>query len=264
MSEREADLMEFGLTVLQSKAYLTLLRLGSMRAGQLSSATGIVRPEIYRILRELSSQGLVQRTPGVPSIYAAASPEKGLSLIIDRQRRRLSELERKKAALVKAFARHPHDGEGVIDGRFGVIMGADNVVSKAKQMIADTKYEYAAIMSEYALKRAREDGVTRVLASAHKRDVRIRIISEIDESNSPIANNIAKYVELRRSSALLFYVDIFDEKEMLFGPAITDAELGDTVRKDIDFWTNNPQFVRGMQALFEHLWDASSKYEPRR
>lgn len=242
--------------------YLALLRLGTARAGQLSSVTRIVRSEVYRILRELSSQGLVQRNLGTPSTYGAISPDKGLSLVIERHRRRLVELERKKASLVKVFAVYPYNGDAVIDGRFSVLMGADNVVSRAKQMIADAENEYAAIMSRYALKRAKEDGVTRILASAHKRGLQIRIISQIDESNCAIASSISKYGELRRSNALLFYIDIFDKKEVLFGPAITDAELSGTVRKDIDFWTNNPQFVGGMHALFELLWSTSRRYEP--
>ena len=160
MSEAEADLVEFGLTALQSRIYLTLWKLGSARAGQLSSAAGVVRPEVYRVLRELSFQGLVQRTPGTPSIYGAIAPQEGLSLLIDRQQRRLAELRRKKTSLVKILRLHPHDGS-IVEGRLSVITGADNVLAKAKQMIADSKYEYAAIMSKYALKRAKDDDVTR-------------------------------------------------------------------------------------------------------
>jgi sugar-specific transcriptional regulator TrmB len=261
MSQRqESDLIEFGFTALQSRVYLALLRLGRARAELLARVTGIVRPEIYRILRELSVKGLVQRTPGAPSTYCATPPDRGLSLVISRYRKQLVDLERKKASLVKIFKAYPFDQNSVSEGGFSLIVGADNVVFRAKQMISEAKYEYAAIMSKYALKRAREDGVSRVLASGKKRNLQIRIISEIDETNSAIADNLSKYVELRRSNGLLFYLDIFDRKEMLFGPAITDAELSDTVRRDTDLWTNNRQFVGGMYALFEHLWDASAKY----
>jgi len=262
MSEKqESDLIEFGFTALQSKVYLALLRQGSARAELLSRATGIVRPEIYRILHELAAKGLVQRTPGPPSRYSATPPDKGLSLVIGQHKKRLVDLERKKASLVKLFKAYPFDQNSITEGGFSLIVGADNVVSKAKQMISEAKHEYVAIMSKYALKRAREDGVTRVLASAKKRNLQIRIISEIDKSNSAIADSLSKYVELRQSNGLLFYLDIFDRKEMLFGPAITDAELSNTVGRDTDLWTNNLQFVGGMYALFEHLWDASAKYE---
>lgn len=53
MSEPVGDLIDFGLTPLQSRVYISLLRLGQSRAGRLSSAAGVVRPEVYRILRTL-------------------------------------------------------------------------------------------------------------------------------------------------------------------------------------------------------------------
>lgn len=263
MSEKqEADLIEFGFTALQSRVYLALLRLGSARAELLARVTGIVRPEIYRILHELAAKGLVHRTAGAPSTYSATPPDQGLSLVIGRYKKRLVDLERKKASLIKIFKAYPFDQNSIAEGGFCLVVGADNVGFRARQMISEAKFEYAAIMSKDALKRAREDGVTRILASAKKkRDLQIRIISEIDKSNSAIADGLSKYVELRRSNGLLFYLDIFDRKEMLFGPAITDAELSNTVRRDIDLWTDNLQFVGGMYALFEHLWDASTKYE---
>jgi sugar-specific transcriptional regulator TrmB len=263
MSERaEADIIEFGLTALQARVYLTLLKLGKARAGRLSFVAGIVRPEVYRILRELSSQGLIQRTPGTPSTYAAISPDKGLSLVIDRQKRRLAELEHKKVSLVKVLESRAHN-DGIVDRGFNVIMGVDNVIIRARQLISETKQEYAAIMSKYALRRADEDGVMRVITSSRKRNVQVRIISEIDESNSTMADMLSKHVELRRSNEVFFYVDIFDRREMLFGPAISDDDLRSTTRREIDLWTNNAQFIKGMQALFERLWAISPRYKRR-
>jgi len=203
----------------------------------------------------------VQRTPGRPSTYKATSPNRGLSLLIGRYRKRLVDLERKKADLVKSLYLCRYNQDDVVQGRFSVITGADNVVSKAKQMISHAEHEYAAIMSSYALKRAKEDGVERAIVAARKRNLRVRIISEIDHSNSAAADNLSKYAELRRNTGLLFYIDIFDRKQILFGPAITDEELKSSVRSDKDLWTDNSQFVAGICALFEHLWRASVKYE---
>lgn len=118
MSEKqESDLIEFGLTALQSKVYLTLLRLGRARAELLARVTGIVRPEIYRILRELEAKGLVQRTPGAPSKYSATPPNKGLSLVIERYKKKLVDLERKKASLVKIFKAYPFDQNSIPERR---------------------------------------------------------------------------------------------------------------------------------------------------
>lgn len=260
MNDEQADLVQFGLTRLQSKIYLALLRVGPSRSGQLSSYTGVVRPEVHRVLRELAVKGLVQRKPGSPSTYSPTSPERGLSLIIERYKEKLHELETKKTALVSMLGTYPESYTDFPSGGFGVIMGADNVVARATRMILGARQEYVAIMSKYALRRANEDNVTDAVLSARKRNVRVRIISEIDESNSSVANALSKYISLRQINDVLVYLDIFDGKEMLFGPAITDVEVTHSSRRDVDLWTDNSRFVAGMRALFEHVWETSTKY----
>ena len=80
MSENEfGNLVEFGLSVLQARAYVALLRLGSSRASQISSMLGIVRPEAYRILQELCIKGLVERSLGTPLKFAAVPPDRAVA-----------------------------------------------------------------------------------------------------------------------------------------------------------------------------------------
>jgi hypothetical protein len=74
------------------------------------------------------------------------------------------------------------------------------------------------------------------------------------------AKALSKHVDLKESHEILFYIDIFDRKEILFGPAITDEELSNYPRGEVDLYTNNPRFVSGMCALFERLWDASARF----
>jgi len=56
---------------------------------------------------------------------------------------------------------------------------------------------------------------------------------------------------------LYFYIDIFDQREMLIGPSLLDEETGDRDTRQADIWTNNPRFIRGMYELFERLWKTS-------
>lgn len=213
------------------------------------------------MLRELAAKGLVQRTAGSPTTYSPMSPERALSLIIEQYKGKLHELEKKKATLVRALEVNPESYTDFPSGGFAVIMGAGNVVARARRMILGARKEYVAIMSKYALRRADEDNVTKAVLSARRRNVRVRIVSEIDESNSNVANALSKHVSLRQTNDVLVYVDIFDGREMLFGPAITDVEVTDSSRRDVDLWTDNVRFVAGMRALFEHVWETSTKYK---
>jgi hypothetical protein len=145
--------------------------------------------------------------------------------------------------------------------RFSVIEAADNVDFIIKQMIMEAKQEYAAIVSRDALRRLGETGLLDVIISAKRRGLMVRMISEIDNSNISMARVLLKHVELRRTSGILLYVDIFDRKEMLFGPAMTDIELT-SMGRDFDLWTNNAKFIQGMYALFERLWQISPNTYP--
>lgn len=220
-----------------------------------------MRPEAHRVLRELAAKGLVQRTAGSPTTYSAMSPDRGLSRIVEQHKERLRELQDKKTALVRSLSVYPESYIDFPSGGFGVIMGADNVVARARRMITGARKEYVAIMSKYALRRAEKDSVTEAILSARRRNVNVRIISEIDESNSTVANTLSKHVVLRQTNDVLVYLDIFDGREMLFGPAITDVETTDSSRRDVDFWTDNARFVAGMRALFEHVWKTSTRYK---
>jgi len=104
------------------------------------------------------------------------------------------------------------------------------------------------------------EDLMQVITRARRRGVRIRIISEMDETNLKHANLISKYVELRNLQDILFYIHIFDKREMTIGPASTDEEVEKGFGRDEDLWTNNPRFIQGMYAMFEKLWEGSSVF----
>lgn len=254
-----ASLLDLGLTSLQSRTYISLLKQGTCRASLLSQLIGIVRPEAYRILGELSTRGLVQRNPGRPSTYTAVSPSRAVSILLHRYTKRLELLEQGKDTLIRSLSTYPAKTERP-DQRFSLIMGGSNVLLRIRQMIDDAKYDYSVITSKFGLKRIRDEGIASAIFSAKRRNVRIRLISEIDDSNIVSAKFLSPHIELRKTRDVLFYLDIVDEREMVLGPAISDEELNPRNRRESDLWTNNAQFILGMHALFERLWKSSPKF----
>jgi sugar-specific transcriptional regulator TrmB len=258
MSEDDiSKLMDFGLTSLQSRAYLALLRLGTARASQVSSTIGIVRPEAYRVLRELSLKGLVERNPGLPSTYTARPPKEGVSSLLHAYTQKVSHLEQKKLNLIHCLSSYTSRVEAEPRQRFSVVIGGANVISKMEEMIATAKSDCVGIMSRHGLRR-----LNREWASAAKRDVRVRLIAEIDASNIANADLLSRHIELRRSRDVLICFKIVDKKEMVLGPPVTDEEASRRDWREDDLWTNNLKFIGGMHALFERLWKTSPRYVP--
>jgi sugar-specific transcriptional regulator TrmB len=259
MSEQTiASLTEFGLTSLQARIYVALLNLGVVRASQVSTNVGVVRPEVYRVLRELLVKGLVQKNIERPATYSAIAPGRALSALRKRLRDKLVFLNKKQEELAAALSSVSAKTSPQIE-RFSMISGGENAVARNIQMVREAQEDYSAIMTRFGLSRARDNGLVRAIVSAKRRKIRVRIISEIDSSNSETASYLAQRVELRATRDLLFYMDIVDCSQMLFGPAFpaSDKELGE---RQSDLWTNSRKFVRGMHGLFERFWAESNVY----
>jgi sugar-specific transcriptional regulator TrmB len=269
MSAREiTELEEFGLTALQSRVYVALLRLGASRPSRISSQIGIARPEAYRILRELYVKGIVERNAGSPSTYTGIVPERALSILLDRTVNRLRTLELKKRSLANSLKSQSLLNQHT-NTRFSVIAGGTNVIALTNELIKNAKHTYDAIFSKTGLARIQDPSmpdapVADAILTARKHKVRIRAIAEIDDSNSRAADFLSRYVELRQITGLTLYVDIIDNQQIVFGPAMSMDEALDASPREADVWTNDPRFIAGMHALFQTLWNASSRYHSSR
>ena len=65
-------------------------------------------------------------------------------------------LEGKKVDLVRSLESGFPKVEGLSEGKFGVITGAENAISRSRQMMEEAKREYVIVMSRYSLKRAKK------------------------------------------------------------------------------------------------------------
>jgi sugar-specific transcriptional regulator TrmB len=263
MSEQDvSSLAEFGLTSLQARVYVALLKLGAVRARQISVSVGVVRPEVYRVVHELSVKGLVQKNLGPPATYSAIAPARALAALTKRLSDKLESLRKQREQLTKALSSVTAKTVSPLE-RFYLISGGQNAVAKNIQMVREANQDYSAIMTKYGLSRALDNGLASSIVSAKRRKLRVRIISDVDSTNSKTADYLARHIELRTSHDLLIYMDIVDRNQMIFGPAFPprDEELDE---RQSDLWTNSQKFVRGMYALFQRIWEESTRYHSSR
>lgn len=104
-------LQEIGLTNWETKAYLSLLKLGQTTTGELIKDSGVPASKIYLTLDSLMSKGLVSYViKGKTKNFIATDPDKILSLF--------KEKERKVEEAVKEFsqAHKPHSFIEVYEG----------------------------------------------------------------------------------------------------------------------------------------------------
>jgi sugar-specific transcriptional regulator TrmB len=98
--EKEEQLLtDLGLTCLQAKLYLFLIRSGPAPAKALSECSKISRPEIYRVIQELIDLGLVQKIIGAPTKFEALKLLDAVDLLLERGKERIHDIERKAKKL---------------------------------------------------------------------------------------------------------------------------------------------------------------------
>jgi len=91
-----AILEKLGFTQKEAEIYLALLQYGSMTPADLSKQTGIRRPTVYSVSKELIKKGMVTEDLGGVSRKLLAKPPQDLAILTNREERALAQ----KKALV--------------------------------------------------------------------------------------------------------------------------------------------------------------------
>ena len=79
---KREQLQKAGLSPNEAKCYLTLLKIGSASANEVSRKSGVHRVSVYDALRGLAEKGLVsQITKANKLLFEAGNPEKIIEII---------------------------------------------------------------------------------------------------------------------------------------------------------------------------------------
>src|SRR5712692_698825 len=95
LDERAQKLLgQYGVSDREALVYLRLLARGQLSAGEIAKAVQIRRMEAYRIVKRLADSGIVVAKPGNPVKYTGKPIEQVVAMMMDRQMKRLEEMER--------------------------------------------------------------------------------------------------------------------------------------------------------------------------
>ena len=184
------ELTKFGLTGNEAKVYLSLLQLGKASAAEIAKLADIPRQEVYRVLPRLEKIGLVEVIIDKPTKYLAISSHEVLKQLIKLQKetleRRLLELRRKKAELEDGLKEIEGRAAGLVRPesiRFTLISGQNLINERIREMLQRAANEVLWMAPKAEIKRGEAVDRDRLLYNCTKRNVKVRIITEIDETN---------------------------------------------------------------------------------
>lgn len=106
--ELRRELENFGLPPKEARVLIHLSRYGPLKAPEVAQALSIHKTETYHVLTDLQNKGLVVATFEYPMKFAAVSFDKALSVLIEQERKRLMEFERRKHELCRLWKSLPN------------------------------------------------------------------------------------------------------------------------------------------------------------
>lgn len=154
----KAKLQALGLTEAEARAYLTLLRFGTLTGYEVAHRSGIPRPNVYPALRRLEERGAITRieTPEGRR-YEAVPPGDFVAGLALRMERSLHEALKALQALEAPLEEAP---VWSLAGREGVLAHARQLLASARQNVVIALWPAEAAVLAEALELASKRGVS--------------------------------------------------------------------------------------------------------
>ena len=247
-------LMGLGLTFLQAKTYLALATLEQADVKTIAKTSNVFRQDIYRIMPTLEKLGLAEKIIATPTMYKATRLKEGLSILLQNKTQEHSELQKKIIRLLNNT--HSSESKKVPqdeDQQFSII-SSKNLLSKKLAERENTVQTSIDVVGKWEDIRAELFHRLQDFKRAMKRGVKIRMIAEKygdDKSVQKIKQTLKNPLfRIRYISAPIPVKTIIHDG--------TEANMCIAIPCDNNvpsLWSNNPRFVKVIEAYFEDLWN---------
>lgn len=253
INQEEESLQTFvklGLTYLQAKIYLALVKLGKngSEVRRIAHTVAIARQDIYRIMPALERMGLIERVISLPTLYKPIEIEEAISILMKKKAEEFIDTQKSAKFVLDNFVtQQPEDYEN--QSQFRITSDRALFLKRVKEGIVQAQSSIDIIYGEDRLRSivyyTMED-----FEKAIARGVKVRAITRLDQ-DTILDKNIETLVKNPNFQIRIIKKEIpvglviFDEKEVKFR---TTQNLVPTM------WTNNQNVVKMIQIYFDSMW----------
>lgn len=264
-SKIQAELVKFGLTPNEAKVYIYLAKYGHRRAVEIAKSIHIPRTETYHLLSSLQNKGLVTATFQHPIKFNAVQFDKALNILIEIEKDRLRNFERKEKDLLSLWDSIPDfkmEDDSVGQEKFQILEGQVQIYSRAKEMRSKAKQEVIVLGYEKDYLKLYHydfmDGVNELMNSG----VTVKMLATFSANSldmfKEIDPDMVKHIPSTVNAPLCFVM--IDRSELLFFIKNT----GTSNKGMLAMWTDCKPFMEAMHILFNELWKNSVPFKEAR
>jgi len=257
-------LMQYGLSDRESLVYLNLLANGKQSAGEIAKAVQIRRMEAYRIIKRLADSGVVLATPGNPVKYTGEPIEQVVAMMMDRQMKKLDEMEKGRAEVVSiGRTLAPRPGGQREEYSFKMVQGRDQIYGQVMRMVAGASASLEMVLSRNDLLQLHLLGLAESLREAKKRGVKTRVISVSDHQTTEASEAVLRAAELRHSDDFAKSRMVIADKDQVLVSLVLDDVVGRKNERDVAIWTNSGDYAGTMLPMFDKAFSGSAEARER-
>jgi len=257
-------LMQYGLTERESLVYLSLLSKGRQSAGEIAKAVEIRRMEAYRIIKRLADAGVVVAAPGNPVKYTAEPIEQVVAMMMDRQMKKLDEMEKGRAEVVSIGRSMAQVGETTKEEySFRMVQGREQIYAQVLRMVAGASSSVEMVLTRNDLVQLHVMGLAETLKEAKKNGVRVRVISVCDGQTAEAVDALSKSSEVKHSDDFLKSRMVVIDKVQVLVSLVLDDVTGRKNDRDVAIWTNSGDYAGTMLPMFTKAFAAGSDAKER-
>jgi len=246
-------LLQYGLTPNQSKIYVHLTKSGEKTASELSKNLKIPRTETYHLLNSLEQKGIIFSIFGKPSRFNSIPINEAVTVLINNEKKRISDLESKKDTILSLWNTMPEIGkqnDDSEDNRFQILQGRNSILVKIEQMTKTANECIYILGSETNFIRFYHTDFVEFLKNVR---VRLEILTTFSEKGNYVfegleLENIKRLDESHKEN---FSFIIKDDSEVLFFINNPESEF-------MAIWTDSRSFVMTLESLFKLIWRKST------
>jgi sugar-specific transcriptional regulator TrmB len=246
LSDRAAASLEaLGLTGSEVKAYVALLRGGTMTASDVSREARIPYSKVYDALESLHRRGWVEEQKRRPIVYTAKPPDTALEELKSHQETERKEKE--QIALEELMGIYVSRGEQEKPDIW-IMRGTNEILSRVKNLLLNCRTELLIALPPQL--QPFTDRIEPLMAALKEKGVKSLILTS-PELPRKAAEQLGRYAEIRTRKTMYGGGLISDSREvvLLLGG-------GDQGALPLAIWASHHGLASFAKDYFEFLWDS--------
>lgn len=243
-------LQELNLSEYEVKIYVTLVKIGTMAAFEISKSTSINRVRVYDKLVTLQNKGLVSSIQeGKKKLYQATSPQKLLDILEEKDQ----EFEKTKEQLALSISKL-NDLQSVsqYDTHVQVFRGREGLKFVLKDVVREKKTLSISFIDDQMIQNILPDFMPQYFREMTGNKIKERVITLRNKEVFEYDKEIAPYAEYRYLDATEFN----PTNTLIYGNKVALITWGTPL---VVILIENNQVANTYLDAFNHLWRIADK-----